>query len=190
MAALQSNKWYQWYLHEVANGNLELPVYELNNENKIKLYYGEIFCRIAECLKSIHKYTATNNLRTHIASHEEFALPGGNVGGHASQKEIDAAARWYKGLFAGVKPSASSAAQAPTTPSHGGSVHITNMRKQAIELGGTVPCQSCSSRNDCCKDINKCDNFIFFNCGNMHPKPAAPGLSANTAIGDEDERTA
>ncbi|KAL4934233.1 uncharacterized protein BDV17DRAFT_278553 [Aspergillus undulatus] len=199
MAALRGN----WYLREVGSGNLQLPAYEQNENWEIKIHYGEIFCRVEDCSKATHKYTATNNLRSHIASHGEHALPGGNLGGRASQKEIDEAARWYKSLFAGIEPNNAGAAQTPSTVSHGrsisidstspatpslpplprkqgGSIHITNMRKQAVNLGGTVPCESCSNRNDCCKDINKYDNFILFDCGNIHPTPAARYSTANT----------
>jgi len=72
----------------------------------------------------------TNNLRSHVASHKGISIPTGNLGGRASQENIDEAAsmlsncfptawqvankrlEWYKGLFAGVSPD-DSASPAP-----------------------------------------------------------------------------
>ncbi|KAL4779597.1 hypothetical protein BJX76DRAFT_361621 [Aspergillus varians] len=52
MANLALNKWYLWYLREVANGHLELPDYEENKDGSVKIYYGELFCRVPDCSKA------------------------------------------------------------------------------------------------------------------------------------------
>ncbi|KAL2859111.1 uncharacterized protein BJX67DRAFT_368974 [Aspergillus lucknowensis] len=52
------------------------------------------------------------------------------------------------------------------------SVHVTNMRTKIACMGKSVPYMSCSSCVNCCKDINKCDYFVLFNYGNLHPHAA------------------
>ncbi|EAW22711.1 uncharacterized protein NFIA_014010 [Aspergillus fischeri NRRL 181] len=81
MAALSTNsiqKWYNRYLSEVANGCLELPVYEKNDDGSIKIYYGELFCRVPDCSKAQE----------------------GNIGGRAAQKTVDeAVSKWLLSGF-------------------------------------------------------------------------------------------
>ncbi|KAL4883541.1 hypothetical protein BJY04DRAFT_184845 [Aspergillus karnatakaensis] len=187
MAALSKNKWYQWYLREVEAGRLELPEYEDDTDNCLYFYYGEMFCRIPDCSKAHHNYKSTNNLRTHVGSHKDVSLPAGNLGGRASQESVDEAAKWYKGLFAGVEPGDSSKAGVgsavaspgasvgalPSLPKKkDGTVHVTNMRAEVVRMGHSVPCESCGTRVNCCKDINKCDHFVLFDCGDLHPRAA------------------
>ncbi|KAF7164869.1 hypothetical protein CNMCM5623_009296 [Aspergillus felis] len=184
MATLAPNKWYQWYLREVETGKLVLPDYETNDDDELQIYYGELFCRVPDCVRAQKKYTSTNNLRTHLLTHDGVKLEQGLVGGRVKQKEVDDAIRFYKSLFSGAEPqksaegSASSAENAgPSTPilplKKDGTVHVTNMRKKVAELGHKVPCDSCGKRNDCCKDVNKCDYFILFDCGSVCPTPAS-----------------
>ncbi|KAL4998870.1 hypothetical protein BDV10DRAFT_193990 [Aspergillus recurvatus] len=175
MATLSKNKWYLWYLREVANGNLELPDYELNDNGCIILHYGEVFCRVPDCAKA----TRNNNLHTHIKSHEGMKLEGGNTGGRVAQKLVDKA----KSLFSGIEPvittqsvgiaftrAGSVEDRLPRLPrKKDGNVHITNMRLEVVRLGKSVPCKSCGTRSTCCKDINKCDHFVLIDCGDLHP---------------------
>ncbi|KAL4786397.1 hypothetical protein BJX76DRAFT_321254 [Aspergillus varians] len=197
MASLTANKWYQWYLRDTAAGRLQLPDYEVDGDDDVYLYYGETFCRVPDCSRAIHNYKYTNNLRTHMETHEDISLPAGNVGGRAAQKVVDEAIKFYKGLYGGVEPGTATtpapsagSVPAPTiydpaSPSEAGAstlpvlplkkdgtVHITEMRKAVTRMGHKVPCDSCTTRNACCKDINLCDFFIFFDCGNMHPRAA------------------
>ncbi|EAW22051.1 uncharacterized protein NFIA_036070 [Aspergillus fischeri NRRL 181] len=191
MASLATNtsnflfqKWYIRYLSEVADGRLELPPYEEREDGSIKIYYGELFCRVPDCSKSRKKYTATNNLRTHLETHGDIKLQEGNSGGRVPQKTVDEATKWYKRLFYAVDPQDGGGASTSAdthfvcamsvdagTPSlpvkKDGTVHVTNMRKKVAEMGRKVPCSSCGNRNDCCKDINKCAYFVLFNCGNI-----------------------
>ncbi|KAA8646660.1 uncharacterized protein ATNIH1004_005335 [Aspergillus tanneri] len=149
MAALAKNKWYQWYLKEVSSGRLTLPTYEQEN-NVIKIYYGERFCRVPDCAKAQKEYSATNNLRTHILSHETYTCPE-NSGGRVGTKVVDEATKWYKNLFAGIEPrhstpaNSSIAASSPHrsmgfTPKpklplkKDGTVHVTNMRAKVLEM--------------------------------------------------------
>ncbi|GFF98314.1 conserved hypothetical protein [Aspergillus udagawae] len=147
------------------------------------IYYGELFCRVPDCVRAQKKYTSTNNLRTHLLTHDGVKLEKGLVGGRVHQKEIDEAIRFYKSLFAGTEPkpaedSTSSTQNAssatPILPKKkDGTVHVTNMRKKVVEFGHKVPCDSCGKRSDCCKDVNKCAYFILFNCGSVCPSPAS-----------------
>ncbi|KAL4768413.1 hypothetical protein BDW60DRAFT_210960 [Aspergillus nidulans var. acristatus] len=185
MAALRRNKWYLWYLREAANGNLELPDYKLNDNNCIILHYGEVFCRVPDCSKATKKFSATNNLHTHIKTHDGMKLEEGNTGGRVAQKVVDRAVQWYKSLFSGIEPQANTESLETSLDRAGsveddlpllpkkkdGTVHVTNMRLEVVRLGKPVPCKSCGTRNACCKDISKCDHFILFNCGNLHPGP-------------------
>ncbi|KAG2000758.1 hypothetical protein GB937_010865 [Aspergillus fischeri] len=166
MATLSTNKWYNRYLSEVANGCLELPVYEKNDDGSIKIYYGELFCCVPDCSKAQKKYTAINNLRTHIETHEDVELQEGNIGGRAAQKTVDEAVTYDVCVDASTPP---------LLVKKDSTVHITNMRKKVAEMGHHVPCNSCGNRNECCKDINKCDHFILFECGNIHTDPAGKG---------------
>ncbi|KAL2836238.1 hypothetical protein BJX68DRAFT_273593 [Aspergillus pseudodeflectus] len=178
MAALLKN-----YIREVEAGPLELPEYEEDEDDYLYFYYGEMFCRIPDCSKVTHNYKSTNNLRTHVSSHKDVSLLVGNSGGRASQETIDEVAKWYKELFAGVDPDKTTTG-ATTSPSPApralsalpkkkdGSVHVTNMRAEVVRMGHSVPCKSCGSRVNCCKDINKCDHFVLFNCGDLHPRAA------------------
>ncbi|PYH99043.1 hypothetical protein BO71DRAFT_415769 [Aspergillus ellipticus CBS 707.79] len=200
MASLSTN----WYLRDTAAGRLQLPDYEIDDEGDIYLYYGEVFCRVPECSKANHNYKYTNNLRTHIETHDDVSLSAGNVGGRASQKIIDEAIKFYKRLYGGVEPGttttpappassppssaispAATAVYDPVSPSttgasilpvlpvkKDGTVHVTNMRAAVAKMGHKIPCESCSTRTACCKDINLCDFFIFFDCGDMHPRAA------------------
>ncbi|KAL4782837.1 hypothetical protein BJX76DRAFT_349064 [Aspergillus varians] len=183
MAALSKN----WYLREVEAGRLELPEYEEDEDDCLYFYYGEMFCRIPDCSKATHNYKSTNNLRTHVGSHKDVSMPEGNVGGHVSQELVDEAAKWYKELFAGIAPEdspkagadgvaaspGSTAGALPSLPKKkDGSVHVTNMRAEVVRMGHSMPCKSCGSRVNCCKDINKCDHFVLFDCGDLHPRAA------------------
>ncbi|KAF7178038.1 hypothetical protein CNMCM7691_006696 [Aspergillus felis] len=91
MATLALNKWYQWYLREVESGKLVLPDYETNDDDELQIYYGELFCRVPDCVRAQKKYTSTNNLRTHLLTHDGVKLEKGLVGGRVHQKEIDVA---------------------------------------------------------------------------------------------------
>ncbi|KAL4887744.1 hypothetical protein BDV59DRAFT_189998 [Aspergillus ambiguus] len=196
MASIKSNKWYQWYLREVSAGRLELPAYSPDENRKITIHYGEVFCRVPDCSRAQHAYTSTNNLRTHVKSHEIFEFPTTeeekDKGGRVSQKLVDQALGFYKSLFAGKEPGKSATAKAvggtvdlssdaestvgeggrPILPvKKDGQVHVTNMRLKVRELGHNVPCQSCGERKNCCKNINLCDHFVLFDCGDLHPTP-------------------
>jgi hypothetical protein len=46
------------------------------------------------------------------------------------------------------------------------------MRAEVTRMGHSVPCNSCGTRVNCCKDINKCDHFVLFDCGDLHPHAA------------------
>ncbi|KAL3494962.1 hypothetical protein BJX62DRAFT_233930 [Aspergillus germanicus] len=158
-----------------------------DEDDRLYFYYGEMFCRIPVCSKSTHNYKSTNNLRTHVGSHKDASLPAGNVGGRVSQELVDEAAKWYKELFVSVepdnssKPDAGGAAASPGSAAGAlpslpkkkdGSVHVTNMRAEVIRMGHSVPCKSCGSRVNCCKDINRCDHFVLFDCGDLHLRAA------------------
>ena len=43
------------------------------------------------------------------------------------------------------------------------------MRKKGSEMGRKIPCSACGNRNDCHKDVNKCDYFVLFNCSGISP---------------------
>jgi len=53
-------------------------------------------------------------------------------------------------------------------------------------MGRKIPCSTCGNRNNCCKDINKCDYFILFNCGEISPdlanKDKAPEQSTEETV--------
>ncbi|KAB8212649.1 hypothetical protein BDV33DRAFT_137647 [Aspergillus novoparasiticus] len=199
MASLAKNRYYNWYKIQVEAGSLELPAYE-EDANGIILYYGELFCRFEDCDKATKKFSSTNNLRTHLEKHESLEVPSGGEGGRVGQKEIDKAVAWYKSLFAedvsvmslspspgpaGSPPPPAAPPVAPPRPppvapvvrpslplKKDGTPHLLNMRRRAEDLGGSVPCRSCESKSDCCRDINKCDNFLLFDCGALAPTPA------------------
>ncbi|KAL5044747.1 hypothetical protein BDW71DRAFT_185716 [Aspergillus fruticulosus] len=59
----------------------------------------------------------------------------------------------------------------PLPTKNDGSVHITNIHKEVKNLRGNVPCASYGNCNDCCKDVNVCEHFLLFNCGDIHPTP-------------------
>ncbi|GIJ83236.1 hypothetical protein Asppvi_001756 [Aspergillus pseudoviridinutans] len=80
MATLASNKWYQWYLHEVKSGKLVLPDYETNEDDELKIFYGELFCQVLDCVRAQKKYTAMNNLHTHLLTHDGIKLEKGLAG--------------------------------------------------------------------------------------------------------------
>lgn len=44
---------------------------------------------------------------------------------------------------------------------------MTNMRQEIVGMGLKVPCNACGKRNDCCKDINQCEHFQHFYCGDL-----------------------
>ncbi|KAL4914610.1 hypothetical protein BDW62DRAFT_204499 [Aspergillus aurantiobrunneus] len=210
MAFLSTN----WYLRDTEAGRLQLPEYELDEDNDIYLYYGEVACPTVQ-KPMYHNYKVTNNLRTHIETHDDVSLPQGTAGGRVPQKIIDEGLKFYKSLYGGVEPGASSASESasitspsaggtpyvaeydPTSPSKAvsssvlpalpvkedGSVHVTNMRAAVVKMGHKVPCDSRGTLNNCCKDLNCCDFFHFFDCGDMHLAHAA-------ASGRQEEETA
>ncbi|KAI9034732.1 uncharacterized protein KD926_006351 [Aspergillus affinis] len=196
MAAISNNKWYQWYLRQVPLGLLELPAYEMDNKGHPVIHYGELFCRVQDCSKGQRKFTATNNLRTHLKSHNGITLDNEDKGGRVSQKVQDDAIRWYRRLFAGVEsevqgPASSAVSPAgPAGPANASlpalplkqkdnTVHTTNMRQLVRNMGHKVPCNSCPALKDCCKDINRCDHFLLFDCGNLAPATAAAASQNN-----------
>ncbi|KAE8377486.1 hypothetical protein BDV26DRAFT_293090 [Aspergillus bertholletiae] len=179
---------------------------QLNQNGEAILYYGELFCRVQDCDKANKRFSATNNLRTHLEKHANITVVSGEKGGRVGQKAIDEAIAWYKGLFqeaegstevsVSVSPSPGPAGSPPSphvAPPVGppvpppvppkvrpllplkkdGTPHLLNMRRRAEDLGGAVPCRSCESKKECCKDINKCDNFLLFDCGALAPTPAS-----------------
>ncbi|KAI9038647.1 uncharacterized protein KD926_010591 [Aspergillus affinis] len=207
MANISTNKWYAWYLRLVPTGRFTLPPYTTDSNGKIIIHYGEVFCRVEDCAKANHKYTATNNLRTHIKAHDGVPVDNDNKGGRVGQKELDNAIRWYKDLFSGKEPNieegtgtagggGSSSTAGPNTPNlprpalpltkKDGNVHITNMRKLVRNLGHKVPCASCGTAKDCCKNINICDHFLLFNCQNLAPTTNSAQPTTSKA-GEEEE---
>lgn len=46
------------------------------------------------------------------------------------------------------------------------------MYLEVVYLGKPVLCRSCATRNACCKDINKCEYFVLFDCGDLRPDAA------------------
>jgi hypothetical protein len=58
------------------------------------------------------------------------------------------------------------------------------MRKEAAQLGYKVPCDTCKTRNNCCKNINSCELFFKFNCGDLHPTQR---VKTPVEVRDEDE---
>lgn len=66
-------------------------------------------------------------------------------------------------------------------------VHVTNMRRMVSEMGHKIPCESCENRTDCCKDINKCDHFVLFECGELAPKQATPEVDAEAQAQLEED---
>ncbi|CRG92923.1 hypothetical protein PISL3812_10004 [Talaromyces islandicus] len=184
MAALKTNKWYNFYLTEVEAGRLVLPPYEKNEDSSVKIYYGELFCRVEDCSKANRKFSATNNLHTHLKGHQGVKLTPENKGGRVKQATMDVATKFYKSLFGGNppgedigRPVSSGGATGGLTASKPklplkkkGIVHLTRMREIVRELDGKIPCESCENRNSCCKDINVCDHFALFDCGGLVPK--------------------
>lgn len=97
MAALKDNDDYQRYKEEVGSRRLTLPPYEKMG-NCVHIEYGELYCRVPKCGKGRKQFSATNNLRTHILSHDGYEISR-TSGGRVSQKEVDRAARFYESLF-------------------------------------------------------------------------------------------
>ncbi|KAB8212629.1 hypothetical protein BDV33DRAFT_186391 [Aspergillus novoparasiticus] len=91
MAALARNRYYQWYTRQVEAGLLELPEYEENQNGEAILYYGELFCRVEDCDKANKRFSATNNLRTHLEKHANITVVSGEKGGRVGQRAIDEA---------------------------------------------------------------------------------------------------
>ncbi|EYE91950.1 uncharacterized protein EURHEDRAFT_463622, partial [Aspergillus ruber CBS 135680] len=143
-------------------------------DGTIKIYYSEVFCRVEDCSRAQHHYSATNNLVLHIKSHEGIHLQEGQKGGRIAQKVVDAAVKWYKGLMLGAEaevPSAigsrseaeDGASERPPLPmKKNGGVHVTDMRKQVVLMGHKIPCSACGNRNNCCKDMESCEYFHLF----------------------------
>ncbi|PYH88972.1 hypothetical protein BO71DRAFT_466275, partial [Aspergillus ellipticus CBS 707.79] len=63
--------------------------------------------------------------------------------------------------------------------------NITVMRKLVPYLKDNVPCKSCASTKECCKNINNCNNFLLFDCGKIGPA-AATSNDKDTAGADDD----
>lgn len=53
--ATDESKWYVWYLRETESGRLQLPPYETDSNNAIIIHYGEVFCRVPDCSKSLKR---------------------------------------------------------------------------------------------------------------------------------------
>ncbi|KAL4772404.1 hypothetical protein BDW60DRAFT_187954 [Aspergillus nidulans var. acristatus] len=123
---------------EVANRNLELPDYRETDQGNIYIYYGEVFCRVPEYAKSRHKYTAINNLCSHLETHKGIRLEGGNNRGQ------------YKGLFSGIKPYNMPAASS-----------VSSIYRES--MGYNLP--ALPKKKDGL-DINYYNYFALFNCRN------------------------
>ncbi|KAL2859132.1 uncharacterized protein BJX67DRAFT_376062 [Aspergillus lucknowensis] len=171
MAALAKN----WYLREVEAGRLELPDYEEDTNDCLYFYYGEMFCRILDCSKAMHNYKSINNLCTHVSSHKDVSLPSGNVGGRVPQELVDEAASNSSSTSTGgiaASPGSTTGTMPLLPKKKDGSVHVTNMRTKVARMGKSMPYMSCSSYINCCKDINKYNYFVLFNCSDLHPRAA------------------
>ncbi|KAL4934731.1 hypothetical protein BDV06DRAFT_208385, partial [Aspergillus oleicola] len=64
-----------------------------------------------------------------------------------------------------------------------GTVHITKMRKAVKEKNLAIPCNSCHSAKDCCKDIKTCEYFYLFDCDLLE----GGGLAGNNGTREIDE---
>lgn len=53
-------------------------------------------------------------------------------------------------------------------------------------MGHKVPCKACGNRNHCCKDVNKCDHFVLFDCGEISPNLANKGKGKATKQSTEE----
>ncbi|CAI7564369.1 unnamed protein product [Penicillium bialowiezense] len=86
------------YLVEVPLGSVTLQPYE-QTANGIRVYHGEIFCRVARCAHGTAGFSATNNLRGHLHRHTLVVAP--TPSGRLTQSEVDRTLAWYMGLFQG-----------------------------------------------------------------------------------------
>ncbi|OJK04835.1 hypothetical protein ASPACDRAFT_38391 [Aspergillus aculeatus ATCC 16872] len=91
MAQLSENSWYVWYLREVEAGHLKLPEFDTNAGGEVQIHYGEVYCRVDECGKRKKRFSSTNNLRSHVRSHDGVILGKDDKGGRVSQGEVDSA---------------------------------------------------------------------------------------------------
>ncbi|KAJ5628954.1 hypothetical protein N7490_011182 [Penicillium lividum] len=87
---------YQQYLRR-GRFDLLLPPYERDSEHRVKIYHGELFCRVGGRERGRVPLSATNNLRAHLGRYgfEVQTTPAGRL----SQPEKDSVMAWYKGLF-------------------------------------------------------------------------------------------
>ncbi|PYH92771.1 hypothetical protein BO71DRAFT_485163 [Aspergillus ellipticus CBS 707.79] len=148
----EKQNWYQWYLEEGLNGSLALPEYTFDDAGHFVIHYGELYCRIEGCNKKHHCFQSTNNLRTHIKSHfeeKDDVLGKEDKGGRVSQKDQDAAIRWYKSLFQGASASTTASeslsASKKSTASTPASKSLSTPKKSTSSAAGSSSVQTIPS---------------------------------------------
>ncbi|KAJ5689358.1 hypothetical protein N7462_003750 [Penicillium macrosclerotiorum] len=65
---------YRRYIFERWAENLELPLYERTEDNKVILHNGELYCRIKGCWLGFVAFNNTKNLRRHLLIAHECAV--------------------------------------------------------------------------------------------------------------------
>ncbi|KAL2824829.1 hypothetical protein BJY01DRAFT_241646 [Aspergillus pseudoustus] len=188
-------KWYQWYLCEVKAGRLELPEYkEITDCSKHNYKITNNICSHIISHKNISLATRNHGGR----ALQEYINKAASIFANyflTTWQVANKRLEWYKGLFARVPPNNSAGTATATgtniSPARNslpalpkkkdGIVHVTNIRAKVTCMGHSMPCSSCGTRVNYYKDINKCNHFVLFNYGNLHPHAATkePKIAGN-----------
>ncbi|PYH36221.1 uncharacterized protein BO87DRAFT_374585 [Aspergillus neoniger CBS 115656] len=105
------------------------------------------------CTKRTKQYLSTNNLHSHLQTHEDFIAKTGNKGGRASQKQVNNTVKCPLGKL-------NIDGSCPPLPlrQDGKAHYITEMRAEIKNMGYSLPCSICPTAKNCCKDKWICNN--------------------------------
>ncbi|CAI7626438.1 unnamed protein product [Penicillium bialowiezense] len=98
LACLDGLPAYAEYLDRGFAGTLPLPGYDVALDGSVVIFPGEVYCRVAGCGRSQHRFVVPRSLREHVASHG-LSVP--RVWCGRKQLQVERGARiWYSDLVA------------------------------------------------------------------------------------------
>ncbi|KAJ5085456.1 hypothetical protein N7532_001997 [Penicillium argentinense] len=157
--------WYTTMKKEDILHELDMPVATPQEANTLIIHPGELLCRYYPCA-NMNRFQNTNALKAHIRDkHNEICE--GEGGGSITAERDAAAIAFYNDLKSRYDTRVASAPQPAFPLKRDGTINMSELKRQAMEMGVDVPCEQCKLDNvsrRCCSHARRtqCDIFEEF----------------------------
>ncbi|KAI3175582.1 hypothetical protein DTO039G3_2740 [Penicillium roqueforti] len=123
---------YLRYVREVASGELVMPKYERDEDDRVIIQVGAQYCRYPGCSVSNHPFL-TGNLKKHVTCHSEDLQVADGIIGRISYIEQEKVRAWYNYPFALV-PDRAPASTFPSVTKSNRTSNRTSSRKTDLNF--------------------------------------------------------